>query len=256
MRRVLTGTFFILFVLMGTSVNAGGILPESRFVSENEFNLPIEKDDARINKKQPFKILAKNRIAELRQVFSNTVIKSYSGRNGLSRASSKNLINPVIGQRKLTIVNTPGHEHTGGFFGPHVRGKKHLGIDLMAKPGTPIRAAQTGKVHFTGVDRRGYGLYIVLRHKDTNGKIYETRYAHLSKINVKVGDIVSQGKVMALSGKTGNAKRAWVLPHLHFEYREVINNVAKAYNPLPHLVKSVPSHLKSYFAKNGLVALN
>lgn len=199
-------------------------------------------------------LFSKNRVMALSDVSPNQAAStSGSRRKKLASFSSSKLINPVVGQKKLTLVHTPGHENTGGFFGPNVRGRKHMGIDIQAKVSTTIQAAGTGEVHFVGSDRRGYGLYVVVRHETNSGKIFETRYAHLSKIYVKTGDKVYQGDILGLSGRTGNAKKTYVLPHVHFEYREVIDGKALAMNPLPHLVKYVPSNLKNYFAKEGLL---
>ncbi len=89
-------------------------------------------------------------------------------------------------------------------------GRRHTGVDLPLKTGNPVYAAFAGKVRMAKY-YRGYGNLVVLRHQ--NG--LETFYAHLSKINVKVGDWVEAGKVIGLGGATGRATGA----HLHFETR-------------------------------------
>lgn len=84
----------------------------------------------------------------------------------------------------------------------------HLGIDFQGKPGDRIRATAKGKVLSTGY-QSGYGLVIKIAHK--NG--YETRYAHLSGILVKPGQIVDAGTEIGLLGSTGRSTG----PHIHYE---------------------------------------
>src|SRR5450830_538604 len=92
--------------------------------------------------------------------------------------------------------------------------KKHEGVDYAAPIGTPVRSVGDGVVDFAGV-QNGYGNVIILRHHNN----YKTVYAHLSRINVRKGESVSQGQNIGAVGATGWATG----PHLHFEYR--INGV-------------------------------
>jgi murein DD-endopeptidase MepM/ murein hydrolase activator NlpD len=86
----------------------------------------------------------------------------------------------------------------------------HAGLDLAAASGTPIRAAAAGQV--VAADTvGGYGLTVDLRHGD--GSV--TRYAHQSRLLVRVGQSVAAGQVIGLVGSTGNSTG----PHLHFEVR-------------------------------------
>lgn len=89
----------------------------------------------------------------------------------------------------------------------------HKGLDIGLKRGDTIRAAFPGKVVRVRYERRGYGRYIVLEHRDCG--ITRTVYAHLSKQLVKVGDFVEAGSVIGLGGNTGRSTG----PHLHFETR-------------------------------------
>lgn len=95
-------------------------------------------------------------------------------------------------------------------YGPRW-GRMHRGIDIANSTGTPIYAAGDGVVTSAGWSRGGYGKLVKIRH--ANGS--ETRYAHNSKILVKVGQKVQQGKTIALMGSTGFSTG----PHLHFEIR-------------------------------------
>lgn len=90
------------------------------------------------------------------------------------------------------------------------RGSPHRGIDITGPVGAPIRAVADGKVISAGWAGT-YGYRVTLQHKSG----ITTLYAHASKLNVALGDLVKQGDVIAYVGETGNATG----PHLHFEVR-------------------------------------
>ncbi len=87
----------------------------------------------------------------------------------------------------------------------------HPGLDIGAPKGTPVYAADSGYVVLAGWDqeRVSYGFMILISH----GNGYLTRYAHLSAMNVDVGDSVRKGQLIGRVGSTGNSTG----PHLHFE---------------------------------------
>lgn len=89
-------------------------------------------------------------------------------------------------------------------------GRMHEGIDLAAPVGTAIHATGDGVVTFAGW-QRGYGNLIKIKHELGT----ETRYGHLSKIRVKVGQKVSRGSRIGDMGNTGRSTG----PHLHYEVR-------------------------------------
>ncbi len=89
-------------------------------------------------------------------------------------------------------------------------GRPHKGIDIGAKPGSPIVAVLDGTVVFSGY-QGAYGNVIVLEHPE----FVMTVYAHNEKNLVSVGDSVTKGQSIATVGSTGNA----TAPHVHFEYR-------------------------------------
>ncbi len=89
-------------------------------------------------------------------------------------------------------------------------GRLHAGIDIPASVGTPIRAADSGKVILAG-SQGGYGNYTCIQHSGS----MSTCYAHQSSIGVSVGQSVRQGQVIGATGNTGNSTG----PHLHFEVR-------------------------------------
>jgi murein DD-endopeptidase MepM/ murein hydrolase activator NlpD len=88
------------------------------------------------------------------------------------------------------------------------RGRNHWGIDLGISTGTPVVAALGGKVVTAGWNA-GYGYLVAIDHAGG----LQTRYAHNSKLIVTVGQTVTQGQQVSLSGSTGNSTG----PHLHFE---------------------------------------
>ncbi len=95
-------------------------------------------------------------------------------------------------------------------YGP--RGESyHEGIDLRAKTGTPVYAAQSGKVLYSASRIAGYGKMVVIRHRDG----LSTVYAHNSRLLVKEGQVVKRGQRIALAGNTGASRG----PHVHFEVR-------------------------------------
>ncbi|HEY8418055.1 MAG TPA: LysM peptidoglycan-binding domain-containing protein [Limnochordales bacterium] len=92
-------------------------------------------------------------------------------------------------------------------FGPRWD-RMHYGVDIAAPTSTPVLAAAAGTV--TYADWMGnYGLLVIIDH----GNGIETRYAHNSRVLVKVGEQVQRGQRIALVGSTGNSTG----PHVHFE---------------------------------------
>lgn len=89
--------------------------------------------------------------------------------------------------------------------------KGHVGIDLAAEEGAPVRATADGVVEQRGEDPQ-YGRFLLLKH----GQGYESYYGHLKDWNVDRGDTVQAGKEIGWVGTTGQS----TAPHLHFEIRK------------------------------------
>jgi len=102
-------------------------------------------------------------------------------------------------------------------------GRHHDGIDIGAKKGAPVVSAADGKVMFSGWGPTGYGLMVIIKHKNN----LTTVYAHNSHIHVHKNQVVKQRQKIASVGSTGRSTG----PHLHFEVR----NDSHAYNPLKYL---------------------
>jgi len=87
----------------------------------------------------------------------------------------------------------------------------HLGIDLAAADGAPVRATADAVVEQRGNDKQ-YGRFLLLKH----GQGYESYYGHLQDWNVDKGDSVQAGNTIGWVGTTGKS----TAPHLHFEVRK------------------------------------
>lgn len=133
----------------------------------------------------------------------NTSTKISGGKASLGLS----LIRPVSG----TITSRFGARS-------NIRSSSHTGLDIAAPTGTPVKAAASGTVTFSGW-KGSYGNMIVISH----GNGVQTYYGHCSKLYAKNGQTVSQGDVVATVGSTGNSTG----PHLHLEIR--VNGTA--YNP-------------------------
>ena len=130
-----------------------------------------------------------------------------AGYSGYSGGSS--LLWPTTAHR---ISSYYGSRH-GGF---------HTGLDIDGNTGDPVWAAASGTVTLAGWNG-SYGYCVLIRHG--NGLV--TRYGHLSRIKVSVGQSVSKGQTIGLEGETGNATGS----HLHFEV--IVGGATK--NPIPYI---------------------
>jgi murein DD-endopeptidase MepM/ murein hydrolase activator NlpD len=106
----------------------------------------------------------------------------------------------------------------------------HSGQDFAVPVGTDVRAVHSGTVVKAGGNGAGdgpaYGNAVVIEHADGT----YTQYAHLSEIDVTIGQKVKTGDTIALSGNTGNSSG----PHLHFEVRTT-PDYGSAIDPMKHL---------------------
>lgn len=98
--------------------------------------------------------------------------------------------------------------------------KLHTGLDIVGKIHGNILAIADGEIVWAGV-RGGYGNCVNIKHSDSDGNNFYSFYAHLSQINVKEGQIVTQGQIIGLQGgaKTDPGHGSSTGSHLHFEIR-------------------------------------
>lgn len=100
----------------------------------------------------------------------------------------------------------------GRFQAPRSGGRTHRGVDVAARLDDPVRAIRSGRVATVGT-HRGLGRFVEVQHRWG----YRSLYAHLRAVTVTPGQRVRQGQVLGAVGKTGNARHAWITPHLHLE---------------------------------------
>jgi len=141
----------------------------------------------------------------------------------------------LLERRKSLLADVPDMPPVKGiitsYFGARRwRGRIHGGLDIAAPAGTPIGAPAEGVVVVAG-PYPYYGNVIFLDH----GGGFSTRYGHLAKADVKVGDRVERGDVIGKVGATGLATGN----HLHYEVR--INNVPV--DPYNYLSAKLPVHI-------------
>jgi murein DD-endopeptidase MepM/ murein hydrolase activator NlpD len=136
----------------------------------------------------------------------------------LREQDSMDLYSELVEKQQL-IESTPSIKPTRGWFSSSFgyridpftgRPKMHAGLDMAAAPGTPVVAPADGIVSFAGYEP-GYGKLIAIDH----GYGVKTRYAHNSKLYVKLGQKVKRRDVIAAVGNTGRSSG----PHLHYEVR-------------------------------------
>lgn len=128
---------------------------------------------------------------------------------------------PLDNVRLTSNFGTRVHPVTGGLKG-------HKGLDMGAPIGTPIYATADGvisKASWWG----GYGLFVSIEH----GGELETRYGHMSRLNVAEGQRVRKGEIIGFVGSTGRSTG----PHLHYEVRVR----GEAVNPIPYMQTQVAS---------------
>ena len=116
-----------------------------------------------------------------------------NGVSAASRAMKNGGTNRIRAKRESNLdFSWPVRGRLSSGYG-HRRGRSHEGVDIAAKQGTPIRAAEAGRVIHSGWGLGAYGRVVIVKHA---GK-YSTVYAHNRKNNVSVGDFVERGQVIA-----------------------------------------------------------
>lgn len=152
-------------------------------------------------------VVSVNGVETTRTVVSRAVLSRAT--NAVVAVGTRNI---GIGTGQLMIPLT-SYRFTSGF--KYRDDHWHKGVDLATEIGSPVYAADNGKV-IVSEWSDSYGNYIILDH----GNGLKTLYAHNSALLVHVGDVVAKGTQIALSGNTGNSTG----PHVHFEVH--INGIA------------------------------
>jgi murein DD-endopeptidase MepM/ murein hydrolase activator NlpD len=135
---------------------------------------------------------------------------------------------PPPGSREIALRDTslrfewPLAGNVSSLFGRRGRGD-HEGIDIPAREGTTVVAAESGRVVHSGGKLGDYGNVVIVKHAGR----YATVYAHNRRNLVRPGEFVEKGQPIAQVGESGNASA----PHLHFEIRRD----RRALDPLVYL---------------------
>jgi murein DD-endopeptidase MepM/ murein hydrolase activator NlpD len=146
------------------------------------------------------------------------ITSSYSKNPGPSKKTNA-LVFPVMGKSSKV----------GGYWGEYRNGnRKHKGIDIFARKGTPVVAVSDGVV--TSVSNGGKGGKCVWIKSASQP--WTAYYAHLDRQKVYTGQVVKKGQIIGTVGNTGNAR--YTPSHLHFG----IYTGQGAVNPLPYVKKS------------------
>ena len=127
--------------------------------------------------------------------------------DNLQSANAIPAIQPVI-NRELTLLTTSYGMRIHPFYKTL---QSHQGVDYTIPEGSRVFATADGVVRDAAQRNSTQGQTVVIDH----GNGYETSYSHLSKINVRKGQTVRRGDIIALSGDTGLS----LAPHLHYEVR-------------------------------------
>ena len=145
---------------------------------------------------------------------------------------------PVEGVRLTSDYGSRFHPVLGGR-------RQHKGVDLAGPVGTPVHAtadAVVSKAEWFS----SYGLYVALEH----GASIQTRYGHMSRLNVYAGQQIHKGDVIGYIGPTGRSTG----PHLHYEVRIA----GQAVNPLPYMqgeeFGAVANRIAANTANAGVIA--
>ncbi len=163
-----------------------------------------KQEEQRIKEKQKKEDLIKEQ--EIKEIKNNN-FQSLSKISNVKKELMLNLIPSGYPMKKAAKITSP----FGMRIHPVFKVKKmHQGIDLKLYIGEDILSTAMGKVSFAGI-KRGYGYVVIVDHTSN----FQTVYAHLSKIYVKVGEIVGKGKIIAAGGNSGVSTG----PHLHYEVR-------------------------------------
>jgi peptidoglycan hydrolase-like protein with peptidoglycan-binding domain len=138
--------------------------------------------------------------------------QTYAGlpRDGVAGAATIAALQAPLPVSPIALAWPLRSAQLGEPFGP--RGNRfHAGIDLIDPRGTPVAAAGAGRVVWAGFRPGGWGRVVTVAHESG----VRSMYAHLARVDVRLGERVRSGQRIGLVGATGNATG----PHLHFEVR-------------------------------------
>ena len=182
-----------------------------------------------VNDRLPKRHVARNDVtrSELPRVRQGNQVAVPKARPKSSSVTRNNL--PAYQAPRVDTANAPSFvwpvsgEIISNFGGP-ANGERNDGINIATPLGTPIHAAASGTITYSGNELKDYGNLVLIKHEDG----YVTAYAHADRLIVARGDVVSRGQVIGYAGQTGDVST----PQLHFEIRHDTQPV----NPKPLLM--------------------
>ncbi len=163
--------------------------------------------------------LDKPQSAALAAASARPAVPGFSGSGFAARRSIASVSIPS----RMPVEGVHLTSEYGMRWHPVLGGRRaHKGVDLAGPIGTPVHATADGVVG-RAEWFSSYGLYVQLEH----GADIETRYGHMSRLNVAAGQMVHKGDVIGFIGTTGRSTG----PHLHYEVRIA----GQAVNPVPYM---------------------
>lgn len=187
---------------------------EMEYEKEVKYATKVEYNDDMYNIHQKTKVAGENGTSKVLEqkvrhngfVVEEKIVKEEAIKNPVTAIVIKGTKEPPKTMATGTFLR-PTRGRVSSPYGMR-NGRMHRGLDIASRTGTSIKAADGGKVVYVGY-RGAYGKLVEIDHE--NG--YKTRYAHNSKILVKVGERVYKGQQIAEMGNTGRSTGS----HLHFE---------------------------------------
>jgi murein DD-endopeptidase MepM/ murein hydrolase activator NlpD len=184
------------------------------------------------------RLMAANGLSDPRDLRVGQVLTIPGGYRGASIGTASSGVHRYTGERASRQFQWPVQQGVvSSGFGIR-NGAMHDGVDIAAPAGTPVYAADTGVVIFSGT-LHGYGNTVIIRHDDG----YATVYGHNERNLVSEGTRVARGQEIGEIGRSGRTTGA----NLHFEVRR--DNVAE--NPLAYLPEPATSDGISFAAAGG-----
>jgi len=184
------------------------------------------------------RLMAANGLSDPRELRVGQLLTIPGAYRAASIGTASSGVHPYTGERASRQFQWPVSQGVvSSGFGIR-NGAMHDGVDIAAPAGTPVYAADTGVVIFSG-RLHGYGNTVIIRHDDD----YATVYAHNERNLVSEGNRVARGQEIGEIGRSGRTTGA----NLHFEVRR--DNVAK--DPLAYLPEPASSGGISFAAAGG-----
>jgi murein DD-endopeptidase MepM/ murein hydrolase activator NlpD len=177
------------------SMAAGGPQPDTR-----EINMYLEESLKRQIQRVHWEMEELQMLAEIQERNAYKVERFFDSQRSLLAST------PTIWPVRGWITSSFG-QRISPFTG---RLQMHEGLDICARPGTPVKATAEGVIIYSGW-KSDFGKLVTIDH----GYGYRSRYGHLAKIYVKNGQRVKRGETIGSVGSTGRSTG----PHLHYEVK-------------------------------------